>query len=132
MQRGGFTPRPQVSPALFRWECGPGGEIAWVDGAPRGALIGRSLSRAQSGEGDRIDPDVVRAFMVRAPFRDAALSVAGDGLVAGQWKISGVPAFDPADGRFRGYRGVALREQEERQEVEEVAQALADPDSLPR
>ena len=130
MQRGGFTPAPQVSPALFRWECGPGGEIAWVDGAPRGALIGRSLSRAQSGEGDRVDPDIVRAFMVRAPFRDAALSVAGDGLVSGQWKISGVPAFDPADGRFRGYRGVALREREERQEVEEVAQALADPDSL--
>jgi signal transduction histidine kinase len=130
MQRGGFTPRPQVSPALFRWECGPGGEIAWVDGAPRGALIGRSLSRAHSGEGDRVDPDVVRAFMVRAPFRDAGLSVAGDGLVSGRWKISGVPAFDPADGRFRGYRGVALREQEERQEVEEVAQALADPDSL--
>ncbi|HYX47741.1 MAG TPA: histidine kinase dimerization/phospho-acceptor domain-containing protein, partial [Sphingomicrobium sp.] len=130
MQRGGFTPRPQVSPALFRWECGPGGEIAWVDGAPRGALIGRSLSRAHSGEGDRVDPDVVRAFMVRAPFRDAALSVAGDGLVSGEWKISGVPAFDPADGRFRGYRGVALREREEREEAEEVAQALADPDSL--
>lgn len=130
MQRGGFTPRPQVSPALFRWECSPGGEIAWVDGAPRGALIGRSLSRAHSGEGDRVDPDVVRAFMVRAPFRDAALSVAGDGLVSGQWKISGVPAFDPADGRFRGYRGVALREQEERHEVEQVAEALADPDSL--
>jgi signal transduction histidine kinase len=130
MQRGGFAPRPQVSPALFRWECGPGGEIAWVDGAPRGALIGRSLSRAYTGEGDRVDPDVVRAFMVRAPFRDAGLSVAGDGLVSGQWKISGVPAFDPADGRFRGYRGVALREQEEREEAEEVAQALADPDSL--
>jgi signal transduction histidine kinase len=130
MQRGGFTPRPQVSPALFRWECGPGGEIAWVDGAPRGALIGRSLSRAHSGEGDLVDPDVVRAFTVRAPFRDAALSVAGDGLVSGQWKISGVPAFDPADGRFRGYRGVALREREESAEAEEVAQALADPDSL--
>ena len=35
-------------PSLFRWECGPGGEIAWVDGAPRGALIGRSIARART------------------------------------------------------------------------------------
>ena len=130
MRRGGLAPASQASPALFRWECGPGGEIAWVDGAPRGALIGRSIARAQNGDGDRVDPDVVRAFTVRAPFRDAALTVAGDGLVSGEWKISGVPAFDPADGRFRGYRGVALREQEETQAADEPAQALADPDSL--
>lgn len=121
---------PQGSPSLFRWECGPGGEIAWVDGAPRGALIGRSISRAQNGEGDRVGAEVLRAFVVRAPFRDAALSVAGDGLMSGQWKISGVPAFDPSDGRFRGYRGIALREQEDGQAADEAVEALADPDSL--
>ena len=65
---------PAGSPALFRWECGPGGEIAWVEGAPRGPLIGRSLARAQEGDGDRIDQDVIRAFAVRAPFRDALLT----------------------------------------------------------
>ena len=121
---------PQGSPSLFRWECGPGGEIAWVDGAPRGALIGRSISRAQNGEGDKVDPEVLRAFVVRAPFRDAALSVAGDGLMSGQWKISGVPAFDPSDGRFRGYRGIALREEEDGRVADEAVEALADPDSL--
>ncbi len=130
MRRGALAQASQGSPALFRWECGPGGEIAWVDGAPRGALIGRSIARAQNGEGDQVDADVVRAFMVRAPFRDAALKVAGDGLVSGEWKISGVPAFDPADGRFRGYRGVALREREETAAIDDAAQALADPDSL--
>jgi len=130
MRRGGLAPAAQPAPALFRWECGPGGEIAWIDGAPRGALIGRSIARAQNGDGDRVDAEVVRAFTVRAPFRDAAMTVAGDGLVSGEWKISGVPAFDPADGRFRGYRGVALREQEEAPGVEEAVQALADPDSL--
>ena len=36
--------------------------------------------------------------------------MSGEGLVAGEWKISGVPAFEPTDGRFAGYRGVALRE----------------------
>ena len=130
MRRGGLAPAAQSAPALFRWECGPGGEIAWVDGAPRGALIGRSIARGANGDGDGVHPDVIRAFTVRAPFRDSALTVAGDGLVSGEWKISGVPAFDPADGRFRGYRGVALREQEDAEGAGEAAQALADPDSL--
>ena len=127
--RGALAPMPQAPSSLFRWECGPGGEISWVDGAPRGALIGRSIARARNGEGDRVDREVVRAFTVRAPFRDGMLTVAGDGSVAGEWKISGVPAFDPADGRFRGYRGIALREQDA-PAAEEAIEALADPDSL--
>ena len=120
---------PMGAPALFRWECGPSGEIAWVEGAPRGALIGRSLARAQEIEGDVVDNDVVRAFAMRAPFRDGALTIAGDGLVSGDWKISGIPAFDPADGRFAGYRGIALRETPPVQE-QTAPDALPDPDSL--
>jgi hypothetical protein len=123
---------PVESPALFRWECGPSGEIAWVEGAPRGALIGRSIARAVESDGDRVDPDVVRAFGVRAPFRDGAMTVAGAGPVSGDWKISGVPAFDPSDGRFAGYRGVALRDTAQEPQVlaEAVPDVLADPDSL--
>jgi len=116
------------SPGLFRWECGPGGEIAWVDGAPRGAVIGRSIARAQDGE--QIDAEVARAFMLRAPFRDAKLSLTGEGPLAGEWKISGVPAFEPADGRFAGYRGIALREQDETPLPGPVAGLLSDPDSV--
>lgn len=130
---GGETePIPVESPALFRWECGAGGEIAWVEGAPRGALIGRSIAKAVESDGDRIDQEVVRAFTMRAPFRDASLIVAGAGAVAGEWKISGVPAFEPADGRFAGYRGVALREtaQPPAEAVETMHDLLADPDSL--
>jgi hypothetical protein len=126
--RGALAAPLPPSP-LFRWECGAGGEISWVDGAPRGALIGRSIARARNGEGDRVDRDVVRAFTVRAPFRDGTLTIAGDGSVAGEWKISGVPAFDPADGRFRGYRGIAIREQDSALD-DEAIDALADPDSL--
>ena len=102
------------SPALFRWECGPGGNIAWVEGAPRGALVGRSIARADADEG--VDRDVERAFSRRAPFRDSALSLPDAGIVAGRWLISGVPAFAPGDGRFVGYRGIARR-----------AEALAPP-----
>ena len=124
--------QPGGSPALFRWECGPGGEIAWVEGAPRGPLIGRSIARTQDSGGDRVDQDVVRAFAMRAPFRDAMLTVASGGPVSGEWKISGVPAFEPADGRFAGYRGVALREAPPATATpgEPIPDVLSDPDSL--
>ena len=120
---------PAGPPSLFRWECGPGGEIAWIEGAPRGALIGRSIARQQDGDGDRIDTEVLRAFAMRAPFRDGVLTLAGDGPLAGEWKLSGVPAFEPADGRFAGYRGIALRDDAE-PPAEEAPDVLADPDSL--
>ncbi|MGH6659842.1 MAG: sensor histidine kinase [Sphingomicrobium sp.] len=95
---------------VFRWECGPNGDIGWVEGAPRGALIGRSIVKVREAGGDRIDEAALRAFSQRAPFRDAELVLAGGGAISGRWKVSGVPAFDPADGRFAGYRGIALRE----------------------
>ncbi len=123
-------PQPQAAAAprsvadgpspLFRWECGPSGEIAWVEGVPRGPLIGRSL--ANPGEHNGVDQRIQRAFAVRAPFRDAALTVSGEGPAAGEWKLSGVPAFEPSDGRFAGYRGVAMRSSMEETEVSTPAE----------
>ena len=106
-------PRPPdyPVPALFRWECGAGGEIEWVEGAPRGPLIGRSIANADPDEG--VDDCVERAFVIRAPFRDCLLELGDDGLMAGEWQISGAPAFAPGDGRFIGYRGIARRGQPE-------------------
>lgn len=111
------------SPPLFRWECGPSGEIAWVEGVPRGPLVGRSLSNP--GEHNGVDQKIQRAFSVRAPFRDAIMTVSGDGPAAGEWKMSGVPAFEPADGRFAGYRGVGVRSTETA--VEDVVVAEDEP-----
>lgn len=115
------TPAPPVEPArrapdypvpgLFRWECGAGGEIEWVEGAPRGPLIGRSIAVAEPDEG--VDDCVERAFVIRAPFRDCLLELGDDGLMAGEWQISGAPAFALGDGRFIGYRGIARRGQPE-------------------
>jgi len=121
--------QPRGAPGLFRWECGPSGEIAWVDGAPRGALIGRSIAKT-NGEGGGVDEEVTRAFAMRAPFRDSSLSLAGEGLVSGDWRISGVPAFDPTDGRFAGYRGVALRDLPAPVDAPASHEILSDPDSL--
>jgi signal transduction histidine kinase len=91
-------------------------------------LIGRSIARNDNGS--RVAEDVIRAFAMRAPFRDSALTVPGDGLVSGEWRLSGVPAFDPADGRFRGYRGIALRDLPPPPERAAGPDMLSDPDSL--
>jgi len=93
-------------PRLFRWECNESGEIEWVEGAPRGALVGQSI--AQRGSGVGVDRTVERAFASRAPFQ-GSLELPADSAIGGTWKIGGVPAFDRSSGRFAGYRGVAER-----------------------
>lgn len=120
----------EESPSLFRWECGPGGEIAWVEGAARGPLVGRSIAKSSKTGGEGVDAEAARAFEMRAPFRDSALRIGGDGALAGEWKISGVPAFEPGDGRFAGYRGIALRDAPAMPRPTVPNEFLADPDSL--
>jgi hypothetical protein len=100
-------PEPAESPRLFQWECNEAGEIDWVGGAPRGALVGHSI--ANGGVEGAVDRSVERAFAARAPFREGRLQLTGDGRLGGVWKISGVPAFERTSGRFAGYRGVAER-----------------------
>ena len=101
----GERPRlPASGSNLFRWECDPSGQIGWVEGAPRGALIGRSLPAEEGAP-----RELVRAFNDRLPFDDAPLTFPAPAL-EGEWRLSGIPAFSPADGRFLGYRGVARRE----------------------
>ena len=112
-----------ASSLQFRWEALPSGEIGWVDGAPRGAIIGRSLATAAD---DGFDARVERAFSLRAPFREASLVLAREGAMAGEWRVSGVPAFEPSDGRFAGYRGIAVRSQASRPAV-----PTPDLDNLP-
>ena len=96
-----------AEPSIFRWECSASGEIDWVEGVPRGPLIGRSIAVADIDEG--VDDCVERAFAIRAPFRDCLFELGEEGRLSGHWTISGAPAFAPADGRFIGYRGIAQR-----------------------
>jgi hypothetical protein len=53
-----------------------------------------------------------------------------DGIMAGEWKISGVPVFEHTDGRFAGYRGIAVKEQPQSKAGGDEMELLADPDSL--
>jgi len=103
-----IAPIPSAETALFRWECSPAGELDWVEGAPRAALIGRPLVE-QGHDNDGGSAEIARAFALRAPFSNALVTLPEPSAVAGTWQVSGMPAFDPPTGRFVGYRGVAKR-----------------------
>jgi signal transduction histidine kinase len=105
----------------FRWECGTDGIILWVEGAPRGPLVGQSIASIAERGQFGVDGQAAGAFEKRAPFRDARFSVAGEGAAAGDWRISGVPFFDSHRGHFLGYRGSARRPR-----VDEVARSVAE------
>ena len=109
----------------FRWETGPEGVILWVDGAPRGPLVGQSIAAIGSSGHYGVDGQASGAFHKRAPFRDARFVVAGEGAASGHWRISGVPYFDMSRGNFRGYRGTARRPR-----FDEVAPTVSDEQSL--
>lgn len=97
------------TPEDFRWETDIGGQIIWCDGIERAALIGRSISVPAMEPDDGVDAGVVSAFMRRTPFREARLMLPGEAGFSGEWRLSGVPFFDPRDGRFTGFRGTARR-----------------------
>ncbi len=93
----------------FRWETGTDGLLAWVEGAPRGPLVGQSITWIAGPGQHGVDGQAAGGFEKRSPFRDARFTVAGEGPAAGDWRISGIPFFDPASGAFLGYRGTARR-----------------------
>jgi signal transduction histidine kinase len=105
----------------FRWECGTDGIIIWVEGAPRGPLVGQSIASIAERGQYGVDGQAAGAFEKRAPFRDARFSVPGEGPAAGDWRVSGVPFFEPHRGHFLGYRGSARRPR-----LDEVARAAAE------
>jgi signal transduction histidine kinase len=115
---------PDEQPRLFRWECNESGEIEWVEGAPRGALVGQSI--AQRGSATGVDRTVEQAFAARSPFENGLLNLPADSAIGGSWSLTGIPAFDRTSGRFAGYRGVAERVDRSRA----AAERMTDPASL--
>jgi len=109
----------------FRFETSADGVIIWVEGAPRGPLIGETIAVAANGSDHGVDGHAAGAYRRRAPFRDARLLIAGDSHIAGEWRISAVPFFEPRDGRFTGYRGTARRPR-----ADETAMTAAAPSGV--
>jgi len=73
---------------------------------------------------------LVRAFNDRLPFEGTPLKLPTPAL-DGEWRLSGIPAFSPTDGRFMGFRGVARREGPgEEPPIPERGASIADADTL--
>lgn len=102
-------PSPGAISQEFRWESDRDGTMVWVDGAPRGPVVGQTISTMVAAGQFGVDGQAAGAFKRRAPFRDARLCIAGSGPASGDWRISGIPFFDPRQGNFLGYRGNARR-----------------------
>ncbi len=101
------TPPPPVV-EQFRFETDEKGVVRWVDGVSRAAVIGLSLD-LPGGDGSQVDGIAAGAFRRRAGFSTARMQIEGNSDAAGDWLISAIPVFDPANGRFTGYRGTARR-----------------------
>lgn len=114
----------------FRFETGADGVILWVQGAPREPLIGETIAVAAHESDHGVDGHAAGAFRGRAPFRDARLTIAGVGPASGEWRISAVPVFDTADGRFTGYRGTARRPRPDETAITPMVESLLVPEML--
>ncbi|QDX25000.1 sensor histidine kinase [Sphingomonas suaedae] len=127
-QRRQVEPPPRADG--FRFETDEQGVIRWIDGVSRAPLIGLSLELNANGDGSRADGVAAGALRQRAPFADARLTVVGESDAAGEWRMSAAPAFDPATGRFSGYRGTARRPRREENAAAPMAVASPAADSL--
>ncbi|WP_103000157.1 HAMP domain-containing sensor histidine kinase [Sphingobium sp. SA916] len=101
--------RPAITgPRAFAFETDASGTIVWIDQGPRAALIGLALNETALEGGSGPDGHVAGAFMRRSGFQNGRYTIVG-GTMAGEWRLSATPFFDPRSGRFQGYRGQARR-----------------------
>ena len=114
----------------FSFETSLDGTIDWVEGVAREAIVGLSISDVAPVGEPGVDGQVAGAWRRRAPFRNARLVVAGSGEAGGDWVVEASPLFNPADGRFCGYRGGARRPQPGERAVDVGGFGGAAPDSL--
>lgn len=123
--------RPVVPAEHFRFETDAKGVIRWVDGVSRAPIVGLSLDLTGLPDGSRVDGVAAGAFRRRAGFSNARMAIEGESEAAGAWLISAIPVFDPANGRFTGYRGTARRPRSD-ERAEPVHAPAANPaaDSL--
>jgi His Kinase A (phospho-acceptor) domain len=118
------TKQPIITPNEIRFETDDWGTIIWVEGAPRGAIVGVSVSEPAFNDAPGPDANGASAFRQRMPIENARMRLCGAPTVEGDWRINASPFFDSISGRFRGYRGI-LR-QPNASESAEISTKLAD------
>lgn len=111
------------APRAFSFETDASGIFVWVDDAPRTAVIGLMLGEAPIDGGSGPDGHVAGAFARRSGFQNGRFTIVG-GAMAGEWRISATPFFDPRSGRFEGYRGQARRPHLHEVAVSPVAESV--------
>lgn len=92
----------------FAFETDSQGVLIWVADAPRAVLIGLTIAEPALPGGSGPDANVAGAFARRSAFQNGRFLMEG-GALAGEWRMSAVPFFDPRSGRFQGFRGQARR-----------------------
>jgi signal transduction histidine kinase len=110
-----------VPASEIRFETDDNGTVVWVEGAPRGAIVGIDIARPAFDNGPGPDAYGAAAFRQRMPMENARMRLRGASIVEGDWRMTASPFFDPQSGRFRGFRGIMRRPT-----VAESADILAD------
>ncbi|WP_397597981.1 histidine kinase dimerization/phospho-acceptor domain-containing protein [Sphingorhabdus sp.] len=85
------------------------GTISSVEGAPAGAVVGVDIAEPAFDQGPGPDAYGAAAFRQKMPLENARLRLCGAPAIAGDWRINAAPFFEPASGRFKGYRGILRR-----------------------
>ena len=93
----------------IRFETDENGTVSWVDGAPRGAIVGVDIAEPAFDAGPGPDAYGAAAFRQRMSMENARMRLCGPPAVEGDWRINASPFFDPQSGRFHGYRGIMRR-----------------------
>ena len=93
----------------IRFETDEYGTISWIDGAPAGAVVGVNIAEPAFDAGPGPDAYGAAAFRQKMPLENARMRLCGAPAIAGDWRINAVPFFEPASGRFNGYRGILRR-----------------------
>ena len=106
---GGDYPEHQAPVSEFRFETDDVGTVSWVEGAPRGAVVGVDIAEPAFDEGPGPDAYGAASFRQRMPLENARMRLCGAAAIEGDWRINASPFFDPRSGRFSGYRGIMRR-----------------------
>ncbi len=93
----------------IRFETDQHGTISWVEGAPAGAVVGVNIAEPAFDAGPGPDAYGAAAFRQKMPLENTRMRLCGAPAIAGDWRINAVPFFEPASGRFNGYRGILRR-----------------------
>ncbi|MEY3623237.1 MAG: hypothetical protein RLZZ407_796 [Pseudomonadota bacterium] len=93
----------------IRFETDQHGTISWIEGAPAGAVVGVDIAEPAFDAGPGPDAYGAAAFRQKMPLENARMRLCGAPAIAGDWRINAAPLFEPASGRFNGYRGILRR-----------------------